>query len=137
MRLLLSLGKQRAQRGMRAQKGRLRGPFARAPTPVAHAAAPSRWRGGSPRSARRPPGSGPPRALLGPLHPAAGSLRLVGVAGPVPSGPPGPPLLLVGLPAGPQVLRWADRKSTRLNSSHDQISYAVLCLTKKIQTMGL
>src|SRR2546428_3790489 len=25
----------------------------------------------------------------------------------------------------------ADRKSTRLNSSHDQISYAVLCLKKK------
>src|SRR5206468_13000160 len=27
----------------------------------------------------------------------------------------------------------ADRKSTRLNSSHDQNSYAVLCLKKKIQ----
>src|SRR2546428_3514352 len=26
---------------------------------------------------------------------------------------------------------WADRKSTRLNSSHDQISYAVFCLKKK------
>src|SRR2546428_7723142 len=26
-----------------------------------------------------------------------------------------------------------DRKSTRLNSSHDQISYAVFCLKKKIQ----
>src|SRR3989339_1844116 len=25
---------------------------------------------------------------------------------------------------------WADRKSTRLNSSHDQISYAVFCLKK-------
>src|SRR2546428_6649373 len=25
----------------------------------------------------------------------------------------------------------ADRKSTRLNSSHDQISYAVFCLNKK------
>ena len=25
-----------------------------------------------------------------------------------------------------------DRKSTRLNSSHDQISYAVFCLNKKI-----
>src|SRR2546428_1991170 len=29
------------------------------------------------------------------------------------------------------VLRGADRKSTRLNSSHDQISYAVFCLKKK------
>src|SRR2546428_6959781 len=26
-----------------------------------------------------------------------------------------------------------DRKSTRLNSSHDQISYAVFCLKKKIR----
>src|SRR2546421_8460445 len=29
---------------------------------------------------------------------------------------------------------WPDRKSTRLNSSHDQISYAVFCLKKKKQT---
>src|SRR2546421_7053275 len=28
---------------------------------------------------------------------------------------------------------WSDRKSTRLNSSHDQISYAVFCLKKKKQ----
>src|SRR2546427_9070737 len=28
-----------------------------------------------------------------------------------------------------------DRKSTRLNSSHSQISYAVFCLKKKKQTM--
>src|SRR5256886_5390549 len=27
---------------------------------------------------------------------------------------------------------WLDRKSTRLNSSHSQISYAVFCLKKKI-----
>src|SRR2546427_3043095 len=27
--------------------------------------------------------------------------------------------------------RWLDRKSTRLNSSHSQISYAVFCLKKK------
>src|SRR2546421_8968833 len=33
--------------------------------------------------------------------------------------------------------RWVDRKSTRLNSSHDQISYAVFCLKKKkLQRMG-
>src|SRR5688572_32529342 len=33
-----------------------------------------------------------------------------------------------------QILDWAiqvDRKSTRLNSSHSQISYAVFCLKKK------
>src|SRR6478672_6643292 len=29
-----------------------------------------------------------------------------------------------------------DRKSTRLNSSHDQISYAVSCLKKKITELG-
>src|SRR2546428_940168 len=31
----------------------------------------------------------------------------------------------------------SDRKSTRLNSSHDQISYAVFCLKKKQGTSGL
>src|SRR2546430_3515627 len=36
-------------------------------------------------------------------------------------------------PAPPVVdaMRSADRKSTRLNSSHSQISYAVFCLKKK------
>src|SRR2546427_8578724 len=28
-------------------------------------------------------------------------------------------------------VEWKDRKSTRLNSSHSQISYAVFCLKKK------
>src|SRR2546421_4834681 len=32
------------------------------------------------------------------------------------------------------VLEQKDRKSTRLNSSHDQISYAVFCLKKKKKT---
>src|SRR2546427_8637658 len=31
----------------------------------------------------------------------------------------------------------ADRKSTRLNSSHSQISYAVFCLKKKKKTVTL
>src|SRR2546430_7699233 len=31
----------------------------------------------------------------------------------------------------------ADRKSTRLNSSHSQISYAVFCLKKKSTIIGL
>src|SRR5256885_5600217 len=31
---------------------------------------------------------------------------------------------------------WADRKSTRLNSSHLVISYAVFCLKKKRQEIG-
>src|SRR5688572_31539945 len=30
-----------------------------------------------------------------------------------------------------------DRKSTRLNSSHSQISYAVFCLKKKTQTLNI
>src|SRR5699024_12688767 len=32
--------------------------------------------------------------------------------------------------------RWEDRKSTRLNSSHVSISYAVFCSTKKRQKGG-
>src|SRR5206468_12604308 len=39
-----------------------------------------------------------------------------------------PTELLKGVPG---VIRYLDRKSTRLNSSHDQISYAVFCLKKK------
>src|SRR2546421_5550034 len=33
-----------------------------------------------------------------------------------------------------RMCEWGDRKSTRLNSSHDQISYAVFCLKKKKET---
>src|SRR2546430_12830208 len=33
-------------------------------------------------------------------------------------------------------LECADRKSTRLNSSHSQISYAVFCLKKKNRMIG-
>src|SRR2546428_1155383 len=36
--------------------------------------------------------------------------------------------------AGAAMLYYIDRKSTRLNSSHDQISYAVFCLKKKNPT---
>src|SRR2546430_5961595 len=39
----------------------------------------------------------------------------------------GVPDLAHGLPDD----AWKDRKSTRLNSSHSQISYAVFCLKKK------
>src|SRR2546430_6049483 len=49
---------------------------------------------------------------------------------------------VIGFPGGLRRCRWrhlvravrvelADRKSTRLNSSHSQISYAVFCLKKK------
>src|SRR2546428_6260021 len=37
----------------------------------------------------------------------------------------------VPAPALPPGISRLDRKSTRLNSSHDQISYAVFCLKKK------
>src|SRR2546430_8051285 len=37
----------------------------------------------------------------------------------------------VWVPGGPLRLFGLDRKSTRLNSSHSQISYAVFCLKKK------
>src|SRR2546421_8950013 len=39
-----------------------------------------------------------------------------------------------GAPARPER---RDRKSTRLNSSHDQISYAVFCLKKKTRAAGI
>src|SRR5947208_14158287 len=38
-------------------------------------------------------------------------------------------------PVGMQQLDYVDRKSTRLNSSHQIISYAVFCLKKKKNTM--
>src|SRR5688572_31046467 len=48
------------------------------------------------------------------------------------------PRVTVAVPViGVQSFRWGldqDRKSTRLNSSHSQISYAVFCLKKKRTT---
>src|SRR5207302_4841830 len=41
---------------------------------------------------------------------------------------------LITLPPNPERLNSTDRKSTRLNSSHVKISYAVFCLKKKNQT---
>src|SRR5690348_4982846 len=38
-----------------------------------------------------------------------------------------------GRQVGGKSLLWGDRKSTRLNSSHPSISYAVFCLKKKKQ----
>src|SRR3712207_9014332 len=88
----------------------------------------------------------PPRSTLFPyttLFRSAGPGRLPESAGPDGQGrlallhPPGPrPVLHVaahgpaGVGAERQVLQ-ADRKSTRLNSSHANISYAVFCLKKK------
>src|SRR5947207_5211198 len=45
---------------------------------------------------------------------------------------PGARMKLVAADAGPfEREAWIDRKSTRLNSSHTVISYAVFCLKKK------
>src|SRR2546430_6134639 len=45
---------------------------------------------------------------------------------------------VAGVPEGRQATRSrGDRKSTRLNSSHSQISYAVFCLKKKITVLLL
>src|SRR3712207_8623546 len=41
-------------------------------------------------------------------------------------------LLLIPLFLGEEAIGLLDRKSTRLNSSHANISYAVFCLKKKI-----
>src|SRR6266567_4820853 len=67
-----------------------------------------------------------------PEHPPAGGRRA--------SGERREPRRLPG--QGPQGHRWdhrraSDRKSTRLNSSHSQISYAVFCLKKKKHTKQL
>src|SRR5688572_30881311 len=42
-----------------------------------------------------------------------------------------PPCRRLGKPSDPLMAALLDRKSTRLNSSHSQISYAVFCLKKK------
>src|SRR2546427_5165839 len=67
----------------------------------------------------------PPRSTLFPYTTLFRSLDFEGARPPFPGLPPE---------------RWRldasksrDRKSTRLNSSHSQISYAVFCLKKKIQ----
>src|SRR5206468_11993427 len=70
-------------------------------------------RAGSPRCSARAPAAVPAGPPAGPAPPRTGA-RV-------------PPF---ARPIGP-ARRSRDRKSTRLNSSHDQISYAVFCLKKK------
>src|SRR5690349_22437848 len=48
----------------------------------------------------------------------------------VPSNPPTVPYVVFAHDGGLESIK-ADRKSTRLNSSHVEISYAVFCLKKK------
>src|SRR5690349_23231568 len=47
---------------------------------------------------------------------------------------PAAPTTVVPDSADSWVAAWVDRKSTRLNSSHVEISYAVFCLKKKKST---
>src|SRR2546422_6771577 len=42
-----------------------------------------------------------------------------------------PDLVVLDLGEEREMWQWTDRKSTRLNSSHGYISYAVFCLKKK------
>src|SRR2546430_10846188 len=75
----------------------------------------------------------PPRSTLFPYTTLFRSLRfltLVVVASFALAGPLAP-LAHAQQPAQPAQPAQPDRKSTRLNSSHSQISYAVFCLKKK------
>src|SRR5699024_12144004 len=77
-----------------------------------------------PPPAPPPPSAPPPSpAPAPPPPPGTGS-----GAGPGSSWPPAPGMTISGRPGT------SDRKSTRLNSSHVSISYAVFCLKKKTQT---
>src|SRR2546421_1244411 len=66
------------------------------------------------------------RACPTPAPPTGTADRRPAAAGRTSPPPPPPP----GRRSGP-----GDRKSTRLNSSHDQISYAVFCLKKKYRSV--
>src|SRR5207245_11125291 len=84
-----------------------------------------------------PPPTSPPfpyttlfRSSPGPGGNPYGSGRHQVPPGPAPSHAPGQTDALQRL-----CRQWLDRKSTRLNSSHGSISYAVFCLKKKITNM--
>src|SRR3989475_1279728 len=75
--------------------------------------------------------SGHERAAHGFRRAAAHGLSRADQAGAVLRGGQRPPAIPhAGVPAN-RLRVGADRKSTRLNSSHSQISYAVFCLKKK------
>src|SRR2546430_3116010 len=78
----------------------------------------------------------PPRSTLFPYTTLFRSHNVRGR--PRRGGAPEPVLRLAGLALLEQLLALdqRDRKSTRLNSSHSQISYAVFCLKKKKHKTG-
>src|SRR5690606_40840249 len=71
------------------------------------------------------PGGGHAGLRRGGLHRRGAPRGIGGAARPARAG---------GRGAGLQAVSLADRKSTRLNSSHVKISYAVFCLKKKKDT---
>src|SRR5688572_31557613 len=74
------------------------------------------------------------RLLHGLVHPEMGHMLLPRVPGDAFAGVcPYHGACWEGLCCGPALEARTDRKSTRLNSSHSQISYAVFCLKKKKQ----
>src|SRR2546430_12395021 len=77
----------------------------------------------------------PPRSTLFPYTTLFRSQYLVDVAGPRRAGrladEPAQEDAVDAVLAHPSVVQQQDRKSTRLNSSHSQISYAVFCFKKK------
>src|SRR5258708_28893106 len=76
----------------------------------------------------------PPRSTLFPYTTLFRSRFVVLDAAQVPERPTAPNrLLLSAFLVNPTMNRDEDRKSTRLNSSHQIISYAVFCLKKKKQ----
>src|SRR5688572_32809227 len=72
----------------------------------------------------------PPRSTLFPYTTLFRSALQVEVGGISAGADHGPDRNVIGL-AGKVIHPEIDRKSTRLNSSHSQISYAVFCLKKK------
>src|SRR5207249_5627436 len=76
-----------------------------------------------------PPSPLPPRRRTAPSSPVRRSRRQSTRAG---SRPPSSSLSPRRFPSGRVSAGTVDRKSTRLNSSHVSMSYAVFCLKKKI-----
>src|SRR2546430_7015344 len=72
----------------------------------------------------------PPRSTLFPYTTLFRSVRIVEMDGKTADN------LRLSFPAAVVAAREVDRKSTRLNSSHSQISYAVFCLKKKKNRQG-
>src|SRR2546428_7179752 len=76
----------------------------------------------------------PPRSTLFPYTTLFRSDTDLGLKGDTATGATKPATVETGLHRRGLGRAGRDRKSTRLNSSHDQISYAVFCLKKKKST---